>query len=80
MGDDVDDVASLVEIGIETDRGPWAQTLIAAGYTVYAVNPLLAARYRERLALGGTRATPLTRTCWPTSCAPTPSNLRPGRG
>ena len=27
-------------VGIETDRGPWVQALIAAGYTVYAVNPL----------------------------------------
>jgi hypothetical protein len=22
-------------VGIETDRGPWVQALIAAGYTVY---------------------------------------------
>ena len=29
-----------VLIGIETDRGPWVQALIASGYTVYAVNPL----------------------------------------
>jgi len=27
---------SLVKIGIETDRGPWVQALIAAGYTVFA--------------------------------------------
>jgi transposase len=37
-----------VLIGIETDRGPWVQALIASGYTVYAVNPLQVARYRER--------------------------------
>ena len=35
-------------IGIETDRGPWAAALIAAGYTVFPVNPLQASRYRER--------------------------------
>jgi hypothetical protein len=29
-----------VAIGIETDRGPWVAALIAAGYTVYAINPL----------------------------------------
>jgi transposase len=37
-----------VLVGIETDRGPWVAALIAAGYTVFAVNPLQAARYRER--------------------------------
>jgi transposase len=52
---DVED-ASLVKIGIETDRGPWVQALIAAGYTVYAVNPLQAARYRERLAVSGAKS------------------------
>jgi transposase len=52
---DVED-ASLVKIGIETDRGPWVQALIAAGYTVYAVNPLQAARSRERLAVSGAKS------------------------
>ena len=28
-----------VLIGIETDRGPWVAALVAAGYTVFAVNP-----------------------------------------
>ena len=37
-----------VVIGIETDRGPWVAALVAAGYTVFAVNPLQASRYRER--------------------------------
>lgn len=37
-----------VVVGIETDRGPWVQALLAAGYQVYAINPLSAARYRER--------------------------------
>jgi transposase len=58
LGDDVDveDVAARVKIGIETDRGPWVQALVAAGYTVYAVNPLQAARFRERLALSGAKS------------------------
>jgi transposase len=56
LDDDVADAASLVKIGIETDRGPWVQALIAAGYTVYAVNPLQAARYRERLAVSGAKS------------------------
>ena len=34
-------------VGIETDRGPWVAALVAAGYTVYGVNPLQASRYRE---------------------------------
>jgi Transposase IS116/IS110/IS902 family./Transposase. len=54
--DEVEDVAARVKIGIETDRGPWVRALVAAGYTVYPVNPLQAARYRERLALSGAKS------------------------
>jgi transposase len=36
-----------VVVGIETDRGLWVEALIAAGYQVYAVNPLAVARYRD---------------------------------
>ena len=50
--------AEQVVIGIETDRGPWVQALIVAGYTVYAVNPLQAARYRERHGTGGAKSDP----------------------
>lgn len=58
LGDGIDagDAAVRVKIGIETDRGPWVQALVAAGYTVYAVNPLQAARYRERLAVSGAKS------------------------
>ena len=42
-----------VVVGIETDRGPWVQALIAAGYTVYPINPLQVARYRERHGVSG---------------------------
>ena len=45
-----------VVVGIETDRGPWVLALVAAGYTVLAVNPLQAARYRERLAVSGAKS------------------------
>lgn len=38
-----------VLVGIETDRGPWVAALVAAGYVVYPINPIQAARYRERL-------------------------------
>ena len=42
------DEPAVVVVGIETDRGPWVGALVAAGYQVYAINPLSAARYRER--------------------------------
>ena len=49
LGEDAEEEdAGQVAIGIETDRGPWVQALIAAGYTVYSINPLQASRYRER--------------------------------
>lgn len=56
LGDGVEDDAAVVKIGIETDRGPWVQALVAAGYTVYPVNPLQAARYRQRLAVSGAKS------------------------
>jgi len=45
-----------VVIGIETDRGPWVAALIAAGYTVFPVNPLQASRYRERHGVSGAKS------------------------
>jgi hypothetical protein len=42
------EAAGKVRIGIETDRDAWVQALIAAGYRVYAINPMSVARYRER--------------------------------
>jgi len=46
LGEDADEAEVIV--GIETDRRPWVQALIAAGYSVFPVNPLQASRYRER--------------------------------
>ena len=40
--------AGQVLVGIETDRGPWVAALVAAGYRMFAVNPMQVARYRER--------------------------------
>jgi transposase len=45
-----------VVVGIETDRGPWVAALVAAGYTVYPVNPLQASRYRERHGVSGAKS------------------------
>src|SRR5712672_1879063 len=47
---------SQVVIGIETDRGLWVQALGAAGYQVYAVNPLAVARYRDRHQVSGAKS------------------------
>ena len=48
--------AGQVVVGIETDRGPWVTALRAAGYLVYAINPMSAARYRERHATSGAKS------------------------
>ena len=61
MGEDDQDAE--VAIGIETDRGPWVAALAAAGYTVYAVNPLQASRYGNGTGCPAPRATAATRTC-----------------
>jgi transposase len=53
-GDEAD--SAEVVIGIETDRGPWAAALVAAGYTVFPVNPLQASRYRERHGVSGAKS------------------------
>ena len=43
-------------VGIETDRGPWVAALVAAGYQVFAINPMSAARYRERHSTSGAKS------------------------
>jgi transposase len=45
-----------VLIGIETERGPWVQALLAAGYAVFAINPMQVARYRERHSTSGAKS------------------------
>jgi hypothetical protein len=58
--DDVDPetgfVAQNVAIGIETDRGTWVSALVAAGYQVFALNPVQVARYRERHGASGAKS------------------------
>lgn len=51
-----DGEASDVVVGIETDRGPWVAALVAAGYQVYAINPMQVARYRERHGTSGAKS------------------------
>jgi transposase len=58
--DDVDPetgfVAQSVVVGIETDRGTWVAALAAAGYQVFAINPMSVARYRERHGTSGAKS------------------------
>jgi transposase len=50
------EAAAQVKVGIETDRGPWVQALVAAGYEVFPVNPMSLARYRERHSTSGAKS------------------------
>jgi transposase len=49
-------VSDKVMIGIETDRGTWVSALVATGYQVFAINPMSAARYRERHSTSGAKS------------------------
>lgn len=53
----VDDPFGVV-IGIETDRGLWVEALVAAGYRVYAINPVAVSRYRGRHSVSGAKSDP----------------------
>jgi transposase len=47
-----------VIVGIETDRGLLVGALVAAGYRVFAINPLSVDRYRDRHATSGAKSDP----------------------
>ena len=50
----VDDPAGVV-VAAETDSGLFIGALVAAGYSVVAVNPLSTSRYRERHSTSGAK-------------------------
>jgi transposase len=52
-----EDPAEVV-VGTETDRGLFVGALVAAGYQVYAVNPLAVSRYRDRHRTSGAKSDP----------------------
>ena len=52
-----EDPAEVV-IGTETDRGLFAAGLAAAGYQVFAVNPMSVSRYRDRHSVSGAKSDP----------------------
>ena len=45
-----------VVVGTETDRGLLVGALVAAGYQVYAINPLAVSRYRDRHVVSGAKS------------------------
>jgi transposase len=47
-----------VVVGIEKDRGLIVTALVAAGWSVYAINPLAASRYRDRHHTSGAKSDP----------------------
>jgi transposase len=55
--DDGDEPGEVV-VGIETDRELLVAALVAAGYRVYAVNPLAVSRYRDRHQVSGAKSDP----------------------
>ena len=57
VAEHVEDPAEVV-IATETDRGLFVGSLVAAGYEVYAINPMSVARYRERHVTSGAKSDP----------------------
>jgi transposase len=57
VADHAEDPAAVV-VATETDRGLFVGSLVAAGYTVLAVNPLSVSRYRERHSTSGAKSDP----------------------
>src|SRR5579864_7285938 len=57
VGGHVDQPDEVV-IGIETDRGLFVAALVAAGYQVFAVNPMSTSRYRDRHSSSGAKSDP----------------------
>ena len=47
-----------VAVGIEIDRGLVVTSLVAAGYQVYAINPMASSRYRDRHGTSGAKSDP----------------------
>ncbi len=47
-----------VFVCIEKDHGPWVAALVAAGYRVFAINPLQIASYRKRISVSGAKSDP----------------------
>ena len=57
VADHVEDPSEVI-VATETDRGLFVGSLVAAGYTVLAVNPMSTSRYRERHTTSGAKSDP----------------------
>jgi transposase len=57
VADHVEEPAEVI-VATETDRGLFVGSLVAAGYTVLAVNPMSTSRYRERHSTSGAKSDP----------------------
>ena len=57
VADHVEDPTDVL-VATETDRGLFVGSLVAAGYTVLAVNPMSTSRYRERHTTSGAKSDP----------------------
>jgi transposase len=57
LADHVDD-PEQVFVATETDRGLFVGVMVAAGYQVFAVNPMSTSRYRERHSTSGAKSDP----------------------
>jgi transposase len=55
IADHAEDPARVI-VGLEVDRGLLVDSLVGAGYGVYAVNPLAASRYRQRHSTSGAKS------------------------
>ena len=57
LGDHAEEPEDVI-VGIEKDRGLIVAALLSANYRVYAINPMSAARYRERHVTSGSKSDP----------------------
>ncbi len=55
VADHTEDPGEVI-VGIEIDRGLLVDSLVGAGYRIYAVNPLAASRYRDRHTTSGAKS------------------------
>jgi len=67
-----------IAVAIEMPNGPVVEALLERGFWVHAINPKQLDRFRDRFTVAGAKSLPsrkrgttgVTRTCWPTACAP----------
>ena len=57
LGEHVEEPQDVI-VGIEKDRGLIVAAMLGAHYRVYAINPMSAARYRERHVTSGSKSDP----------------------